>query len=275
MNDVMTRLWHHPAAPRCYTLVSLLLCVGLMAWLQAPTFTMPQTLAFNQLSCSAVHTEQRADPALPNLTILIPAHFMARPLLSTLCSDPMLNHRFRDVTVQWLPRGELTPRMIYQQDFDVMWGRDYHLAGLSPDYQRYYEILLRMPQYDALWFAREPITPQFLATHRIGLLSDTFSRSGYQLPVQVLAQLSIDIHAARVTRYPSRQAMLSALTKGEVDVIPDTNYSPLYQGDTFYQTTIAQGISAGGWYVSRSLRDEPVLHQLKSHLHHVLAAFSS
>ncbi|MBY7957325.1 hypothetical protein KW472_10255 [Vibrio fluvialis] len=103
MNDVMTRLWHHPAAPRCYTLVSLLLFVGLMAWLQAPTLTMPQTLTFNQLSCSAVKATKHADPALPNLTILIPAHVMARPLLSTLCSDPVLNRRFSDVTVQCLP----------------------------------------------------------------------------------------------------------------------------------------------------------------------------
>lgn len=272
MNDVMTRLWHHPAAPRCYTLMSLLLFVGLMAWLQAPILTMPQTLTFNQLSCSAVKATKHADLALPNLTILIPAHVMARPLLSTLCSDPVLNHRFSDVTVQWLPRGELTPRMIYQQDFDLMWGRDYHLAGLSPDYQRYYETLLPMPQYDALWFAREPITPQFLATHRIGLLSDTFSRSGYQLPVQVLEQLSIDIHAANVIRYPSRQAMVSALMTGEIDVIPDTNYSPLYQGDTFYQTTIAQGISAGGWFVSRSLRDVQVLQALQLRLKQLLTA---
>ncbi|MEK6215287.1 MAG: hypothetical protein N2B00_14515, partial [Vibrio fluvialis] len=108
--------------------------------------------------------------------------------------------------------------------------------------------------------------------HRIGLLSDTFSRSGYQLPVQVLEQLSIDIHAASVIRYPSRQAMVSALMRGEIDVIPDTNYSPLYQGDTFYQTTIAQGISAGGWFVSRSLRDVQVLQALQLRLKQLLTA---
>lgn len=266
MNDVFARIWHHPDSPWYYKVASVLVVLIVCVALEAPRVKLTSPIALNQLACSDIavdRPEGRAEQ--PVLTILIPAHVMARPLLSALCQEGVLTMAYSDVTVHWLPRAQLSPRMIYQQDFDVMWGRDYQLAGLSPDYSRYYDRLVALPDYEALWFAREAISAPFLATHRIGLLSDPFSRSGYQLPMQKLATLSVDV-SAHIIRYSSRQALIAALINRDVDVIADTNYSPLYHRAEFHQATIAQKISAGDWFISRRVDNRQVIDVLQQYL---------
>ncbi|MCG6414421.1 hypothetical protein K6U63_12270, partial [Vibrio fluvialis] len=85
------------------------------------------------------------------------------------------------------------------------------------------------------------------------------------------------IHAASANPYPPRNTPSDpspASIPRQIDVPPDTTHSPLSAAniDTFYQTTIAQGISAGGWFVSRSLRDVQVLQALQLRLKQLLTA---
>ncbi|WP_255202995.1 hypothetical protein [Vibrio natriegens] len=200
------------------------------------------------------------------MDILIPAQAMALPLLSKLCETPEFNGKYSDIVVHWLPRRQVIPQTIYSQKFDVMWAREYQLSGLSSDYANYYDKLLSLSGYDVLWFANQAINEPFLKTHRIGLLNDTFSRSGYQLPVKKLTSLSIDVSSSQVTLYPTRKAMIEAFKRGEVDVISGTNHSPIIQSEMeVYTAAIANGVSAGGWFVSHSwvrLSDEMLRQRL-------------
>ncbi|CAH0527193.1 hypothetical protein CTH30272_00995 [Allocatenococcus thiocycli] len=266
MNDVLTRLWNHNHAPWIFKTGCLLLITSLLLVIQSPRAELPSVTSFNQLSCSELDQNYQPVSDRYQLDILIPAHAMALPLLSKLCEDPEFNGQYSDIVVHWLPRRQVTPQTIYSQKFDVMWAREYQLSGLSPDYANYYDKLLSLTGYDVLWFANQPIDDQFLKTHRIGLLNDTFSRSGYQLPVKQLTSLSIDVRSSLVTLYPTRKAMIDAFKKGEVDVISGTNHSPINQSEMeVYKAVIANGVSAGGWFVSHSwlrLSDEMLRQRL-------------
>lgn len=253
MDDVLTRMWNHKLSPWFYSAFCILLITGALLVIQLPKMVLPYDTSFNQLSCSDLgHTNQSSKQ--PEINILIPAHIMAKPLLSRLCEQTLLTTSYGEITVNWLPRGKYTPQTLYNQTFDVMWARDYQLAGLTPDYSDYYRILLKLPGYDVFWFANQAIDDQFLKTHQIGLLDDKFSRSGYQLPVQVLKQLSIDVTSSQIVLYPTRQDMVDALNSGDVDVISDTNYSALNRDNTIiHKAEIAHDVSAGGWFISNSL----------------------
>ncbi len=253
MNHVITRMWNHSHSPLVYKVFCVSLLTALLLVIQLPSTVLPPVTAFNQLTCTELQKSSQSSADKNRLDILIPAHTMALPLLSKLCNDKVLEQQFSDIAVHWLPRQHVTPQTIYSQKFDVMWGRDYQLTGLSPDYAEYYDKILNLPGYDVLWFANQVINDAFLKTHRIGLLNDTFSRSGYQLPIQYLKQLSLDVSSPQVTLYQTRKELLDALKQGEVDVIAGTNYSVLNQPEHQILTSvIASGVSAGGWYVSRS-----------------------
>ncbi|MGY0614393.1 hypothetical protein [Vibrio sp. FJH11] len=231
----------------------LLITTTLLA-IQFPLAALPPVSSFNQLSCTELSQNKQSSADKTRLDILIPAHTMALPLLSKLCENGRLSQQYSDIAVHWLPRQHVTPQTIYSQKFDVMWARDYQLAGLSPDYAKYYDKLLNLPGYDVLWFANQAIDDEFLKTHRIGLLNDTFSRSGYQLPMQHLKQLAVDATSAQISMYQTRKELLDGFTNGEVDVIAGTNYSALNQPEQkVHKAVIASGVSAGGWYISRSL----------------------
>ncbi|WP_417878134.1 hypothetical protein [Vibrio sp.] len=254
MNDVLTRMWNHNHAPWIFKLGCLLLMTLLILVIQLPRAELPPVTSFNQLSCSELDQNHQAASDRDQLDILIPAHALAQPLLAKLCNDAFFSSAYSDIVAHWLPRRQVTPQTIYSQKFDVMWAREYQLAGLSPDYGNYYDKLLSLSGYDVLWYANQAINESFLKTHRIGLLNDTFSRSGYQLPVKQLTSLSIDVSSSQVTLYSTRKAMVEAFVQGEVDVIAGTNYSPLNQSETkLHKAIIASGVSAGGWFVSHSV----------------------
>ncbi|MDV6250386.1 hypothetical protein [Vibrio sp. EA2] len=254
MNDVLSRMWSHNHAPWIFKLGCLLLITLLLLVIQFPRAELPPVNSFNQLSCSELGQNYQAVSDQEQLDVLIPAHALALPLLAKLCNNAVFSSAYSDIVAHWVPRQQVTPQIIYSQKFDVMWSREYQLAGLSPDYGNYYDKLLSLSGYDVLWYANQAINESFLKTHRIGLLNDTFSRSGYQLPVKQLTSLSIDVSSSQVTLYPTRKAMIEAFIQGEVDVIAGTNYSPINQSEiSLHKATIASGVSAGGWFISRSM----------------------
>ncbi|WP_198150175.1 hypothetical protein [Agarivorans gilvus] len=273
MNELVAPLWHHPRAPRYYALAGIIGLSLLLVLLESPQINFPANMNFKQLSCKDIRASYttQAQPEAAQLDLLIPAHVLAQPLLEQLCGEAALQDAYSDIVVHWLPREQLTPETIYQQQFEVMWARDYQLAGLSPDYQLHYQALVALPTYRVLWFARQAIDRELLSTQRIGLLHDTFSRSGYQLPMQALSDLAVAPDSAQLRFYPSRQALVEALNKGEVAVIPDTNYSPLYQQrEQYYQAELASNVSAGAWFVSRSVSNDAVLQVLQQRLSQLL-----
>jgi hypothetical protein len=85
--------------------------------------------------------------------------------------------------------------------------------------------------------------------------------------MQALSDLSVALDSDKLRFYSSRQALVEALNKGEVAVIADTNYSPLYQQrERYFQAEIANDVSAGAWFVSRRLTNENLVQVLRLRL---------
>ncbi len=261
MQLMLPVILNHRALTKIYGVICSLAIFALLIMVVTPQVSISNDVTFNQLSCSDVNSSARASHANDRLNILIPTHTVAIPLLQELCDNAILNAKYKHIAVHWLPREDLSPQMIYNQRFDVLWARDYQLAGLTPDYKQYYRGFSSLPGYDVYWLSRSIIDEHQLSTVNIGLLDDVYSRSGYQLPMQVLGALSVEQDSAQIRRYPSRKALALALQRGEVDIIPATSFNPLTAPNSgLYRMTIADDVSAGGWFASINLSNTPELH---------------
>ncbi len=253
-------IWNHHTLTKIYGVFCSLAIFALLIMVITPQVSVSHDVAFNQLSCADVNPSARSSHVDDRLNILIPTHTAAIRLLQELCGNAILNAKYKDIAVHWLPREDLSPLMIYNQRFDVLWARDYQLAGLTPDYKKYYQGFSSLPGYDVYWLSRSIIDEHQLSTANIGLLDDVYSRSGYQLPMQVLGTLSVEKDSAQIRRYPSRKALALALKSGEVDIIPATSFNPLTATNSgLYRLTIATDVSAGGWFASINLSNTPEL----------------
>ncbi|ANQ14074.1 hypothetical protein M272_08550 [Vibrio natriegens NBRC 15636 = ATCC 14048 = DSM 759] len=259
MSDFILRLWNNALTPWVYSTTIFILVVILLIKTQVPDFHFSTKPEFNRLNCGQVlgddNFEQNIN--LPTFTIL-GYDLLARPILTNLCQEPKLMEDFGDIEYRWINVNDLSPQDIYQQKVDLMWSRDYFLAGLTPDYKHYYREIVSMPSYDIFWFSHEALPvddiDSFFTTHRVGLLSNNFSRSAYQAPLEWLKSRQINIESVEIKYYPTRQAFRQALLEKEVDIVADSNHSPLLdQIPLLSQTLIVSNQSAGGWYLRSDL----------------------
>ncbi|SDH94673.1 hypothetical protein SAMN04488136_13826 [Vibrio xiamenensis] len=271
MDVLVAKLWSQQQIRlACHVFISLLFGAGLV-WLSAPTAQTPKPkhVAFNQLSCA--DTERFTSlSSKPTLTILIPAHTMAKKALSVLCVDSTILAHYANVKVVWQTRQALSPKMLFQHRFDVMWERDYRLSGLIPNYQDHYRNLIQLPTYSAYWYSNQhDFTPttDYFQHHKIGLLADRYSLSGYQIPLKQLAKFGLDEQAQQVRLYPSRSALITALKNGDVDVIADSNFSPINQtGGAMTHAIIADNLPLGAWFISRQITGDALTRAIHDRL---------
>ncbi len=253
----------HRALTKIYGVSCSLSILTFLIIIITPQVSITDNVAFNQLSCTDVKLSANLSHTQDRLSILIPTHTVAIQLLQELCGNTVLNAKYQDIAVYWLPREELSPQMVYNHQFDVLWAREYQLSGLTPDYKKYYQGFSTLPKYDIYWLSRSKIEEHQLSIVNIGLLDDVYSRSGYQLPMQVLGALSVEKESSQIKLYPSRKALAFALQSGEVDLIPATSFNPLINTESgLYKTAIATDVSAGGWFASTELLDTPELFEV-------------
>ncbi|MBV7261061.1 hypothetical protein KCG43_03360 [Photobacterium sp. WH24] len=226
----------------------------LLVWSLSPVSPVATMSAYNQVSCRDIGAAQGRTSATEPLRVFTPVHQLALPILKKLCSQPAIQSAYAGVSVFWQSRSEFVPAQIYSQFYDVMWGRDYVLNGMSPSYLDYYQPVLILPSYDVYWYARSADfrgTKDDFTQLTLGLLDDPFSLSGYQLPMNQLNSLQLAADSVHIAFYPSRQALAEALLAGQVDVVADTSFSTLSQSSAVLsKVMIASQVYSGAWYAS-------------------------
>ncbi|WP_120511600.1 hypothetical protein [Photobacterium salinisoli] len=242
--------------------VVLAVCL-LLVWTLSPAAPVVTISAYNQVSCRDIGAAQGQTSAAVPLRVFTPVHQLSLPILKALCAQPAIMSHYSDVSVFWQSRSEFVPAHIYSQFYDVMWGRDYVLNGMSPSYLDYYQPLLTLPGYDVYWYATaagfQGNNPDFEHLN-VGLLDDPFSLSGYQLPMNQLNSMQIAADDRQIRFYPSRDALEQALLSGEVDVVADTSFSALSRSPAVQSTVlIAAQVSSGAWYVSSRVSSSQTL----------------
>ncbi len=269
MDIFVAKLWPKAGVRLiCHTLIALLCGMALFS-IFVPRANDPvlSNTPFNQLDCTdTMHFE--SDQTRPILTILIPAHTMAQKTLMQFCTNTLILHHYSNIKVVWQARHLLSPKMLYQHHFDIMWERDYRLSGLIPNYQDHYRPLVTLPTYSAYWYSmHHTFTPSgdYFQQHNIGLLADRYSLSGYQLPLRELAKFGLDEQAPQIRLYASRRELVNALISGQVDVIADSNYSSINQeGSSITHAVIERNLSSGAWFISNQVTDKSItdaIHQ--------------
>ncbi|MEI8596467.1 hypothetical protein [Photobacterium sp. Hal280] len=248
----------------------LLTVLLLVFWVLAPVMPVAAVASYNQVSCADIGVASTQNAGREPLRVFTPVHQLALPILKKLCSQAAIQSAYADVSVFWQARSEFVPAQIYSQFYDVMWGRDYVLNGMSPSYLDYYQPLLTLPGYDVYWYAN---TAGFQGNRHdfeqleVGLLDDPFSLSGYQLPMNQLNSLQLAADSVHIAFYPSRQALAEALLAGQVDVIADTSFSALLQSSAVLsKVKIASQVSSGAWYVSDRVSSPQSLIAIKDGL---------
>jgi len=235
----------------------------LLAWSLTPAAPVVTMSAYNQVSCRDIGAAQGSARATEPLRVFTPVHQLSLPILKGLCAQSAILNHYSDVSVFWQSRSAFVPAHIYSQFYDVMWGRDYVLNGMSPSYLDYYRPLLTLPGYDVYWYATAAGfqgNPRDFEQLRVGLLDDPFSQSGYQLPMNQLNNMQIAADNRQIRFYPSRDALEQALLSGEVDVVADTSFSPLSRSAAVRsKVLIAAQVSSGAWYISSRVSSSQTL----------------
>lgn len=208
--------------------------------------------------------------------VLVISQLLAKPLAQALCHEPALTGRFAQVEVSWQARGELSAADIMERRYQLLWNRDYVLTGLVPRYHQYLAELLALPDYQVYLLGREPVVlnPAAFAGKRLGLLSDSESQSGYQLPLHGLNDAGIKPDPGQLRFFRERRQLQAALAKGDVDfitAIAAKGHTPWF--DPAKALLIAGKVPAGAWFIdSRLSRDKALSETLVRHLEAAMKA---
>ncbi len=187
----------------------------------------------------------------------------AQLFAQTLCDSPLVAQHFGSVKVTWRPRGFLTAQHIIEQDYHLIWNRDYLVHGLVPEFDDFYSAVAETVSYPVFWVGkkeRPQLTQTYFANKRVGLLDDSYSQSFFQLPQQTLREAGIVLNDDQRRLYPSLQALYTAFNSGEVDIItsPGLQLWGLDANDA-HTLALPHHSPPVTWYLSRPMADSPLL----------------
>ena len=196
---------------------------GLITYVVQPTpvsLTLVSVDAYRSHSCQT----QATDTKLPTFRVLSVASTGAELLANALCSSSVMASYYSNVEIRWLDRDELSARDILEERYDLFWSRERRVKRLTPDLESYYQVVLKMPEYQVSWYSLTSsprFTIDYFANHRIGLLDDPESNSHFLLPLGQLKTLGLDLTRTKITYYPNYYQLTEAFQAGEVEVISD------------------------------------------------------
>ncbi|WP_430460551.1 hypothetical protein ACQUQU_15210 [Thalassolituus sp. LLYu03] len=190
--------------------------------------------------------------------VYMPVDWQAEALAEQLCQQGLKGSAYGRVEVSWAPRDTLRSGALLSHDFQLLWDREHVLSGLLPDFGRLYQVLKPMPDYEIDWFSQRPglvASAAYFRGQRIGLLADSRSQSGYQLPRLQLAALGVD--EADVRYFPNRSELMGAFLQGQLDLMPGLPVQlPDWPADQ--RLLLTDHAPIGSWYVAAGVA--PDLH---------------
>lgn len=237
------------------------ICGGLLSlfWLtlnHQQHVALPKLAHFAQYQCQT----NASSAAKSKLSILTFTNYFAQEWADDLCRNSLLSEHFSQVLVSWQPRGELTAQDLIEQKFDLLWSRDYVLAGLLPDYADFYRVHSQPPAYSIYWLSQhdKPILSQaYFANKQVGLLRDQHSKSGYQLPLAQLKQAGIELSAEQLIYFEDRRRLQQAFLQQDIDLMPGMRWQNEGQSVTKnHRLLIAANQTSGAWYIRNNMTSD-------------------
>jgi hypothetical protein len=201
------------------------------------------------------------NPNAPALTAYVHASFQGNALCDELSTRDRLASTFSQVHAQWTLRPEDLRHAIAQAQLDLLLLRREEITASQQFVHRLYRQIAFYPSYEVFLIARDhrpAATTEYLASHRIGLLQNSSSWSGYIVPMQHFHEAGVEPRDMTVRYYPDHRALREGLHRGEVDVI--SSYWDEFQAQQHpeWQTHrighVAEGMS---WFLKESAYEEP------------------
>lgn len=176
-------------------------------------------------------------------------------LANRLCAAPAMQTHYGQVEIVWHTRGFITARDIVEQDYDLFLNRPYLVAGLVPDYERYYRPIITSAPYSVYWLSRTSkpeLTPTYFANKRVGLLDDFYSQSFFLLPSGSLRSANIHLNDAQKVLFHDLNSLYSAFEAGEVDLITSPDIGSFDNRiDPLYNLAIEEQAPPISWFIRR------------------------
>ena len=176
-------------------------------------------------------------------------------LANRLCAAPDMQAHYGQVEIVWHTRGFITARDIVEQHYDLFLNRPYLVAGLVPDYERYYRPIITSAPYSVYWLSRTSkpeLTPAYFADKRVGLLDDFYSQSFFLLPSGSLRSANIQLNDAQKVLFHDLNSLYSAFETGDVDLITSPDIGSFGNRiDPLYNLAIEEQAPPISWFIRR------------------------
>ncbi|MCS6211586.1 phosphate/phosphite/phosphonate ABC transporter substrate-binding protein [Shewanella baltica] len=258
-------MFHRPIVNRytklVYAGIVLLLLISIFSingLLSRHHWQAPKLQDYSRFQCQTT-----ANANLVSFNIYMPVSRFASELALSACQSPILAEQYSQVTVSWQPRNSITPQILLDEEFDLIWSRERTMLAMLPNFYNYYQVLEHSPHYSVYWLSlkdKPMLTPAYFAGKILGIFEDTNSQTNYLLPLDSLKKAGISLPAEQFKRYSDRASLYQAFITGQVDLITYPKWLPNGQEiDENHRLLIADNLPTGTWYARRELLDNPRL----------------
>jgi hypothetical protein len=200
-------------------------------------------------------------------------------LADALCMSKVVGELFSAVEVRWQHHARTDIRNLYEQRFDLGVGRPQVIE--KPEVRKItsYVPIAGYPEYASYLISLTDtpvLSADYLSGKRLGLIHNTESLAGYQVPRRAMAGLGIAPATLQITYYRNHDQLRQALLQGNVDLIASSwleeKDSVLLAGS--HRLLLDSGIAGARWYLLPEWIDTP-LHCVVAGLLKSLASDSS
>lgn len=258
-------MFHHPIVNRyaklvyaAFVLTFLFAAFAIISGLSHHRWQTPKLQDYSRFQCQTA-----ANRSLANFNIYMPVSRFASELALRACQSSTLAEHYSAVTVSWQPRNTITPQILLDEEFDLIWSRERTMLAMLPNFYKYYQVLEHSPHYSVYWLSlkdKPMLTPAYFAGKTLGIFEDTNSQTNYLLPLDSLKKAGISLPAEQFKRYNDRASLYQAFITGQVDLITYPKWLPNGQEiDEHHRLLIDDNLPTGTWYARRKLLDNPRL----------------
>lgn len=202
--------------------------------------------------------------------VYVPTSWRAEEYVRRLCDEVLRESGFSHARISWLPREYLSSEDIVTKEYKLIWSRHNSLKGLMQDYERFYDVLLAMPNYTVYWLSHNDsptLSQAFFNGKRIGFLEDSKSQSAYQQPMRQLRENNIQLTEHQITFYPSRQNLIKDFLEQKLDLVSVTgvgDYGHINHWPAQKKILISDQMPIGNWYIDNIISTPTRCRILKS-----------
>jgi hypothetical protein len=198
-----------------------------------------------------------ADAQDPVFTIMTPIAQQSISFADTLCLSQSMKNEYGRIRVEWVDRGTLSAKDIIEQRYDMFWNRENILKGLVPNFDYYYRVFSSSDYYRVYWYSNDEdfeVSAAYFYTHKVGLLNNQLSQSGFLLPIADLDMHGINFKKVDIHFFDSLEMLQQALAVGEVDTI--SGYAlPGREPHKFKKRiSIVNSMPTGTWFIPKNLQ---------------------